>query len=200
MISIIMPSYMGEYPYAAKNRVAKFHRAVSSVLNQSSDDWQLVIISDGCEVTFKEANQYKSDKVLVSYIEKQPTLSGEPRNEGIKIATGEYICYLDTDDYFGQNHIATLSNAIQDYDWMWFDDFIYNKQAGNFQKRICDINIRFRHGTSNICHRRSIPVRWTSGYEHDADVVNQLKRHSLNYAKAEAGEYCVCHIPNRYDV
>ena len=49
--SIIMPSYLGEYKRAAKDRDTKIVRAIESVLKQSHEDWELIIISDGCEKT-----------------------------------------------------------------------------------------------------------------------------------------------------
>ena len=46
-----MQSYLKDYPGARSNPEEKFIRAVNSVINQSSPNWELVIISDGCEIT-----------------------------------------------------------------------------------------------------------------------------------------------------
>ena len=51
MISIIMPSYLGAYKHAAKDRDKKIVRAIYSVCRQTYKDWELVVIADGCNKT-----------------------------------------------------------------------------------------------------------------------------------------------------
>ena len=50
-LSLVMQSYLGEYPGSRQNAVDKFHRAVKSVLNQNNPNWELVVIADGCKIT-----------------------------------------------------------------------------------------------------------------------------------------------------
>ena len=51
MISIIMPSYLGAYKKAAKDRDRKIVRAINSVVKQTYKDWELIVIADGCNKT-----------------------------------------------------------------------------------------------------------------------------------------------------
>ena len=46
MISVIMPSYLGAYKNAAKDRDRKIVRAINSVVRQTYKDWELIIIAD----------------------------------------------------------------------------------------------------------------------------------------------------------
>ena len=55
--SVIMASYLGNYPGCANNREAKFIRSVKSFLNQSYDNKELIIVSDGCEITTLGKNE-----------------------------------------------------------------------------------------------------------------------------------------------
>lgn len=193
-----MPSFLGEYRGAAKYREEKFHRAIQSAINQSFMDFEIIVVSDGCQQTNTLLNGYKYPFITLQSIQKQPTFSGVPRNIGIQAAQGEYIVYLDTDDYLDVTHLERIAEKLNGFDWVYFDEWIYlNKK---WVRRICDINIRFRNGTSNICHKRSIPVQWGGGYEHDYEFIQALKRVSPNYAKVDAGGYFVCHIPSRYDI
>lgn len=194
-----MPSYLRPYPYSATNRVAKFHRAVQSVLAQDYTEWRLIVVSDGCDLTMTEANKYLSDRVSIEYIEKQPTLSGSVRNKALDMITDGYVAYLDTDDYIGASHLLSIASQIEGLSWAWFNDYIYHKGTNLFIERACCINTKFNHGTSNIIHSASLPVRWGDGYEHDFHFIQELKKFNP-YKKIDGGEYCVCHIPNRYDV
>ena len=195
--SVIMPSYLGDFKGAANYRVEKFYRAIDSLNNQTFKDYELIIVSDGCNLTNTLCKPLTYPSVRVISIAKQPTFSGVPRNQGIEAALGEFILYLDTDDYLDNTHLESISSALGNYDWVYFDDYILlNKK---WVRRKCDVNIRFRHGTSNICHKRSMRARWGGGYEHDFVFIQSLKKESSSFSKVEAGSYYVCHIPNRYD-
>ena len=54
MISVIMPVRLTHYKTQAKEPIEKFKRAVLSVLNQTYKDFELLIISDGCNIVEKK--------------------------------------------------------------------------------------------------------------------------------------------------
>ena len=58
-IAVVMPSFLGDYTNAAKNREEKFLRAVNSVRTQSYDNKLLVVVSDGCLDTVRLCNELK---------------------------------------------------------------------------------------------------------------------------------------------
>ena len=81
-ISIIMPSYLGDYPMAAKDRELKIHRAIYSVLKQEYENWELIIIADGCNKTVDIINKYKDNRIILISVTKQRIYS-DIRNIGI---------------------------------------------------------------------------------------------------------------------
>jgi glycosyltransferase involved in cell wall biosynthesis len=120
--------------------------------------------------------------------------SGEPRNKGLQEAYGDFVCYLDIDDLFGADHLKSLSDALGERDWIWFDDFRYLPKVKKWYQNPCDITRKGRCGTSNICHRRKLDVKWDhDGYAHDFYFILQLRSYP-NFCKVE-GEYFVCHLP-----
>jgi glycosyltransferase involved in cell wall biosynthesis len=197
--SIIMPSYLGEYRTAAKDRDRKIIRAVNSVIDQTFKDWELVVVADGCEKTVKIMERLNNPQLSVHLIPKAKQWSGEPRNKGLQEAKGDYILYLDIDDWFGEDHLKNISEQLGTFDWVWFDDIRYEPKTDQWYENPCDITEIGRHGTSNVCHKRTLPAKWDYvGYAHDFYFVARLRENG-NYAKISNGEYYVMHIPGIYD-
>lgn len=196
--SIVMASTLAPYAGAASRRDEKIIRAVNSVVAQIYQDWELLVISDGCQQTVDIVLQIKDPRIKITKIEKKPIWDGAPRNKGIELATGEYIIYIDNDDYWGENHLQIIADNIKNYDWVYYDD--WTLQNGEWCLRHCDIKKLGMNGTSNICHRKSLGATWGHrGYAHDHYFNQKLLLH-LNYNRIPAGEYFVCHMPHAYDV
>lgn len=198
-ISVIMPSYLHEYqtgPHkSASNREFKFRRAVDSFLTQSHEDSELIIVSDGCEITNKiieeeYSSQIYSGAIILEKMEKQEQFSGRVRARGVELATGDLICYLDTDDIFGIDHLKTIDTYYdQSADWCYYDDYLYDgnkKTVREVKPEHCKI------GTSSFCHKRSAPVLWKDGYGHDWKTISELL--GLKHSKINTPEYLVCHL------
>lgn len=195
--SVIMASYLGNYRTAALDRDTKILRAVNSVIKQSFSDWELIIVADGCEKTVKIISENVTDSRVHCYlIPKSKTFSGVPRNTGIEQAQGEFIIYLDIDDLYGEDHLKTIDSGLNGYDWVWFTDVRYSPKTEQWYENPCDMMRAGSCGTSNICHKRSLPYRWDhDGYAHDYYFIKHL-RQNTNFAKIPGGDYYVCHLPN----
>lgn len=198
--SVIIPSYLQPFKYAATHRAEKFIRALDSLVNQTFTDYEAIVISDGCARTIQlfEDHYAQYDFFKLVKLTKQPLWSGEVRNAGIRIATGELITYLDTDDKLGVRHLEKLNAAMQNYDWIYYDAVMV---MSDYRTRP-DI-ARLQHGfigTCNITHRRELNAMWLdSSYNHDWQFINTLLKFE-NHAYTEAGEYHICHLPKRLDV
>lgn len=199
--SVIMPSYLGSYPNSASDKETKFIRALDSLVNQSFKSWELIVIADGCKKTTELLKEYFQPlegeyNVSCYLIPKQPKYSGI-RNFGIDKAEGEYIIYLDTDDYFDTDYLLKLSKEITDNNWYIVDDI---KMKGNeFKTDICKLSLG-HCGTSNIIHKRTMKSRWIkTDYSEDYQFIKLLQKES-DYKKLKTVGYYVCHIPFKYDV
>lgn len=194
--SIVMASYLGEYAGASRQREEKIVRAVNSCLAQTFEDWELIIVADGCQKTLDIISDTFDDPRIVTYkIHRGALFSGGPRNKGIEEARGEYVTYLDTDDIFGKKHLATIAEYLNGYDWVWYNDIRFNPRLRIWYENECDIHVVSKHGTSNITHRKDLSARWEfRGYAHDHYFVNNLLK-SPNFKKIESPEYYVCHVP-----
>lgn len=90
-ISVIIPVYNG----------AKFlPRSISSVINQTHKNWELVIVDDGSTDNSKEVvSEYvKKDSRIQYYSQPNSGTPAKPKNTAMKYVQGEYVAYLDQDD------------------------------------------------------------------------------------------------------
>lgn len=124
-LSFIMQVYLGEYPGSRANAVDKFHRAVNSFLSQEVKNAELIIVSDGCKLTKELFHKHYEEypEIKFAYIEKsQDSLMyvkedsekyyrGLPREVGRAVATGDWIGYMDADDFL----IKDATKKLEDY-------------------------------------------------------------------------------------
>ena len=89
-VSVIMPAYnSGDY----------IGKAIESVLTQTLEDFELIIINDGsCDNTSDVIESFDDDRIILINQENQGP--GAARNNALKIINGEYVMFLDADDWY----------------------------------------------------------------------------------------------------
>lgn len=100
--SIILPTF---------NRAKFIPRAIESVLGQTYSNWELIIVDDGSTDNTKEIVERYSDPRII-YIYQSNQERGAARNTGIKNASGDFICFMDSDEYIDNNRLELLENSI----------------------------------------------------------------------------------------
>lgn len=121
--SIIIPNY---------NKEEYIDECFTSVYNQTYKNYEVIAIDDGSTDNSVEIiKKYNPDKLLFT----NQVQAGGTRNAGIKVATGNYTVFLDSDDYFTNNTVLEkLANLITDED-MIFLNFTKDK-FGNVEEII----------------------------------------------------------------
>lgn len=118
-VSVIVPIY----------NVEKYlEKCINSLLSQTLEDIQIILVNDGSKDNSGNiAKEYeKNNKDRVIYVEKENGGLSDARNYGLKYATGDFIAFLDSDDYIEKNAYEKMYNkAIEenaDYvecDFIW---------------------------------------------------------------------------------
>lgn len=107
--SIIIPIY---------NTQDYLEEAIESVLKQDYINYEIILIDDGSTDESKLiCRKYVDNYPHITLIEKANTGNSDSRNQGINIAKGEYIMFLDSDDYwYGSSILSDLDNLSKDND------------------------------------------------------------------------------------
>ena len=88
-VSLIVPIY---------NTAKYLDKCILSLVNQSLKDIEIILINDGSTDNSEEVIKKYDDERIV-YINKENEGIGKTRNLGIEVSTGEYIAFVDSDDY-----------------------------------------------------------------------------------------------------
>ena len=108
-------------------------QCLNSVLEQSFKSWELICVDDGS--TDKSARiladfAEKNEKIKIKSINNSGTAVA--RNEGITLAAGEYILFIDSDDWVSPDALKVIHDALlgKELDILSFNGFIYNHSDG----------------------------------------------------------------------
>ena len=105
LISIIIPCY---------NQVAFLPETLQSVLDQSYEHWECIIVNDGSlDNTEEVALEWCQKDSRFNYLKKENGGLSSARNAGLKIAKGEYIQFLDSDDILEKDKLLQQSSFFQ---------------------------------------------------------------------------------------
>jgi glycosyltransferase involved in cell wall biosynthesis len=101
LVSIIIPTY---------NYAEYLPTALESCLGQTYKNLEIIVVDDGSTDNTKEVLERFKDKIV--YIFQENAGVSAARNSGIKSATGDYIGFLDADDYFTEDAISTRLDIL----------------------------------------------------------------------------------------
>lgn len=105
-ISIIIPVYNGE---------KYIEKCLNSIKNQTFKDYEVLIINDGSKDNTKNLiEKYLNDKRFKLFNRTNHGI-GASRNFGVNESSGEYICFIDSDDYVDKEYLEKLYNKISKY-------------------------------------------------------------------------------------
>lgn len=134
--SIVVPVYSELEPLqsgAAGHRHFRgktIQRTIKSIINQQFPDWELILVNDGCadEITPAILKKFARKDKRIRVINKVNENRAIARNTGMDAATGEWLCWLDSDDEYVSHYLREIDQATKDfpeYDIFNFGSLIY---------------------------------------------------------------------------
>ena len=107
LISIIIPVYNAENT---------LNRCVDSIVNQTFNDWELLLIDDGSkDKSSKICDRYAAKDQRIKVFHKKNGGVSSARNLGLDNAKGEWITFVDSDDYIYDNIFDIISSHEEDF-------------------------------------------------------------------------------------
>ena len=104
-VSLIIPVY---------NVQDYIEKCLDSVVNQTIDDMEIIIVNDGSkDLSKQKIENYLEKYPKIKYLEKENGGLSDARNYGLKFATGEYVAFLDSDDYVEKNTYEEMYNLAK---------------------------------------------------------------------------------------
>lgn len=118
LFSVIIPTY---------NRSDKVKKAVESVLSQTFADFEILVIDDGSTDDTEAIIKSFTDPRITYQWQTNYGGPSKPRNSGIAIAKGSWVCFLDADDWWTPNKLEICNRVISDNtDLIYHDLYLVN--------------------------------------------------------------------------
>ena len=110
-ISVIVPVY---------NVKSYLYKCIDSILNQTYSNIEIILIDDGSIDNCGEiCDEYADKDDRIKVIHKKNEGVSKAREDGVKIAQGKYIAFVDGDDWVEDDYITTLYTKVKEYEADW---------------------------------------------------------------------------------
>lgn len=98
-------------------RAKQAQRAIKSVIAQQYPNWELILVDDGCAdgITPAILDKFAESDKRIKVIHQDNQNRAIARNNGMDAATGEWLCWLDSDDEYSTHYLRELNQANIDF-------------------------------------------------------------------------------------
>lgn len=138
LFSIIIPIY---------NVEAYLRDCLESVLRQSFSDWEAVCVNDGStDGSAVILEEYASKETRIKVISQANGGLSSARNTGQKVAKGDYILFLDSDDWLEDDALEVLAGKVSGEDMLCFSGRRFFESEGKYHDPDCLTECLYRSG------------------------------------------------------
>lgn len=158
-ISVIIPVYNAE---------KHIMKCVDSILPQLHENDELLLINDGStDDTLSVLKELESNHMAIRVIDKENEGTAKTRNLGIQEAEGEYICFVDNDDFLDRDYIETYYNNIEGTQ--------YDLVMGSYRRCTDDEVLFSLNVTDNKWFQLMVVAPWAKIYRRSFLLENKIE-------------------------
>lgn len=179
------------------NRENTIKRALESILIQSDNSWEAIIVDDGSKDKTREKIEKYLDDKRFKYVYHENQGAGFSKNRGLMIAEGNFVTFLDSDDEYLKDHLSSRKEILLSNDTI---DLLYGgcKIIGN--PYVPDINDKSKMihlsnciigGTMFIRRSKAIEIGGFKAlrFGDDTEFFNRSQHFGLNIMKTSIETY-----------
>ena len=175
MISVIVPVYNAE---------KYIERCVDSILAQTYTDWELYLIDDGSEDnSLAKIKKYEKLESRIRVIHQNNQGAGASRNYGLDLVSGDYVVFVDSDDYIESSYFELLSKHKED---IVFIDVNRRDDKGNIKAK--ERLSKFKHFTKDDILRAQMTGKILWGGVRKAVKRKLIDKYNIRYTEHKVGE------------
>lgn len=179
LVSIIIPIY---------NSGNFLKKLLNNLVNQTYKNIEIILIDDGSEDnSLQICNEYQVNDKRIKVISQTNKGVSSARNKGLKIATGDYITFIDSDDDIDRNYIDVMVRNIE-------DDYLIKTNTKNAKK---DVLVSSEQYLFDILSGKIPGVCW--GYLFRKDLLKNIK-FDLNTSFMEDTIFLIQYLINTSNV
>lgn len=122
LVSVIVPMY---------NSQKYISRCIESIITQTYRDIEIIVIDDGSnDKSFEIVEKFSKKDNRIKLITQKNSGVSTSRNNGLKLASGKYIFFIDSDDWIEKNYIEILVNTSEkeNLEFTFCDWYVYEKE------------------------------------------------------------------------
>ncbi len=106
LVSVVVPIY---------NQEKYLNKSIPSIINQTYKNLDIVLVNDGStDTSLNIIKEYAKKDSRIQVVEKENGGLVDATLAGVSVAKGELLCFLDPDDFFGENYVKTFAESFTD--------------------------------------------------------------------------------------
>jgi len=148
--SIIVPLY---------NKSAYIEKALNSILSQSFKDWELIVVDDGStDGSASIAKEMIAEDSRCRFVSQANSGVAYSRNRGVSMSSGEYVAFLDADDWWKLSFLSEMEKFISSYSeaGLFACNYIYYKPGKTHVA--LDVPTGYIYYPKVYCEQSSMPI------------------------------------------
>ena len=177
-VTVIIPVY---------NCLPYIHECLDSVVNQTLQDIEVILIDDGCsDGTEKVINAYAKKDKRIKLLRQSNQGAAIARNNGLAVAKGEYLSFLDSDDIFDLNMLEEMYIQAKKFEvdlvicpFRYLGDDLSIRRGLTLPTVISDYNLFSNNDVASQLFQISIPTPWNKLIKRSLVLSHNLSFQSL---------------------